>query len=422
MGQPNKIVPLKPRRRSKDPEDLNLDEMWNSPSMKGMLSFLDVTPEERMEMMLRRDAAAHTVADAGIPNLGIPDPPIPTLGVPNPGVPTLPQIAADIDIPNPDITKPGIPISGVPELAPIRIAKPRPLLEARTVQDAQTPTESKILDLLWKHGTRVSEDERWIQIGKRTLIQLASMDRLDQRTMSLSTVQKALATLEDKLALQLKPAQGPRDIRTFVIFSYREILRRRREANKTHFYVVTNAVRLVNPADVPGLPIPVLNSGTPNPGIPELDAGTPRFGTPAANPGIPRFGTQLVNTELQREYTSSTTSNDPPKPLIRRAIHESLNLPVDDEAVQKLSRACCDRVADATEEEIAELTKSRAGYIAAMLRRNANITSPIGILITSVPKDCTPDAIAAIRLRKQQETEQYEQLCREVEGDNFRPE
>src|SRR3954452_14456560 len=48
------MASVRPKRPKAPPPRLDLDEMENDPSMKGMLSFLEVTPEEKLEMLRRR--------------------------------------------------------------------------------------------------------------------------------------------------------------------------------------------------------------------------------------------------------------------------------------------------------------------------------------------------------------------------------
>jgi hypothetical protein len=63
-----KVVLLKSQRQSKTQPAIGLDleSMWNSPSLRGMLSFLEVSPEERRQMLELRQARD---AQSGYPAL-----------------------------------------------------------------------------------------------------------------------------------------------------------------------------------------------------------------------------------------------------------------------------------------------------------------------------------------------------------------
>ena len=183
-----------------------------------------------------------------------------TANVPNSGAPKLgtPESAATIDT---DVA--GAPNLGAPDIATVtaesdailkdesfvyRAPLPPPRL-AISAQDGHTHGEQNLLATLWRLAKPTRNGTaRMITIGERTLAK--------QVAMSYSTVQANIRSLINKMAIEVRN-EGLNKPKTYLIFNYDEILRRRQAAGLTHVVRRTNGVLLVN-----------ANSGAPNTGAP----------------------------------------------------------------------------------------------------------------------------------------------------------
>jgi len=100
----------------------------------------------------------------------------------------------------------------------------RPL---RSIQDGLTPNEISFLAYLWNNGRQGDSQEnfRVIGIGDRRLADALGHAYMTSRNLT--------AALQDKLALVVRPPKdrGTNAPKTFVVFSYAEILRRWRKAD-----------------------------------------------------------------------------------------------------------------------------------------------------------------------------------------------
>jgi len=265
--------------------------MEQDPSMRGMLSFLEIAPAEKLEMLRRRSAvdAASAPGDSPAPLPSAPEvaapafgdprsdgevalppacPPEPepmSLGAPNYGAPQFaaptfrapksdaPEICAP-GIDAPEVAAPylaastaeapnsGALDSSAPKVSDAYVYRPsRPALRlASTAHDGHTHGEQALLATLWRLAMPSTRgDYRLICIGERTLA--------GEVPMAYSTVQENLRSLAAKLAIEIRP-NGPHQPKTYVIYSDDQILLRRRAAGLTHIIRRTSAVTLVNPA------------------------------------------------------------------------------------------------------------------------------------------------------------------------------
>ncbi len=286
------------RRTKGPPPRLNLEEMEHDPSMRGMLSFLEISPTEKLEMLRRRsevdaatvipfpavpapEASAPTPGapdvntpevvakpEGGAPNIGAPEVETPTLitqpnvsapsaGAPRFGTPTLdastsaapsleppdPLAATAPALDAPHLGAPALDASkfGAPDLDNIAIYRPlRPKSRpANTAQDGHTHGEQALFATLWRLARPAGPTGlRAIRIGERTLAA--------EVPMAYSTVQENLRALASKLAIDIR-LNGPQRPKTYLIYPDEEVLRRRRAAGLTHVIRRTSGVWLVQP-------------------------------------------------------------------------------------------------------------------------------------------------------------------------------
>ena len=110
--------------------------------------------------------------------------------------------------------------------------------EAVTVQDAHSLAEQAVYDAMYRAGKPYQGDSRLLTIGLRTLAELSRM--------AYSNCKANVRSLVAKLAVEERPGFSYTEGRTYIIYSFREILRRRKAAGLTHV-IRTRGVAFVDP-------------------------------------------------------------------------------------------------------------------------------------------------------------------------------
>lgn len=179
-------------------DPLDIDELFRSPSLEGMLSFREVDPATAA----RRLQAAPTDA---IPIGATPAGPVP-IGVLPIGVePSTAEILA------------AAPVAG-------RASRARgKVIPAVKVEDGHSGNENSLYEYLWRSGRPIRKSRsRFIQAGYALLSQAAGLDR--------TNVQNILRALEAKLAIRVVAAGTVKSATVYEVFSSDQILAQRREA------------------------------------------------------------------------------------------------------------------------------------------------------------------------------------------------
>jgi len=186
------------RSRSKlDTSPIDYDEVVDSPSLRGMVSFLSAPP-------------------GSLPRLDFRDPTTKNRGE-------------------------GIPYTGIP--SPIGRIR-----QAAAARDGHSMGEQALYEAIWDHAKPETEDPRVLTAGYRTLAALARL--------TVNNCKANLRSLTAKLAIEELAGFTYIQGRTYRVFSEAEILRRRRNAGLTH-YIKTRGVTFVDQlTGVPVLGIP----------------------------------------------------------------------------------------------------------------------------------------------------------------------
>lgn len=374
-------------------EPILLEDLVNSPFSQGLESVLRFQPPKIKEFP---------------PSAGAPDPTTDRVDqTPNTGAPVLGAINSGLSntgaldlrgfhlSPTAITTSAnqGAPVLGAPVLgayktgAPLleeglvyrEVAKPRPWVSA---QDAHTHGEQNLYQTLFNRGKPIAPNARGLVIGVRTLARLVPM--------AYSNCHSNLKSLVDKLAIELRPAEKYNDGRFFVIYTYDEILRRRRAAGLTHIMKRTRSVALINP-------------GAPNTGAPDLTEGASNTGAPPFNEGAPaldKSGAPVLGAATIKEFELGTST---PSGTVLSAIINEFGF-VDADAVARLIRDCRSRVPDATDEEIAEFASMQCRRI----RRMRNVNNPVGLLIDIVPRCFEGEPFARYRRERIEAAQRFE--------------
>jgi hypothetical protein len=403
------------RSRSKHKlEPISIEELAGTTGMSGFCTFLTRDSSVPVPALDR----AHEVIETGAPVSSAPV-------LDAPGLLALTQTAPDQSAPDP-----GAPIlsapdsSGTPETsekavafksaapdsraldsdaletdppdstAPYSLIRPKRIREAATVQDGHSLAEQAVYDAMYRAGRPHQGDSRILTIGLRTL---AEMSR-----MAYSNCKANVRSLIAKLAIDEHPGFSYIDGRTYTIYSFREILRRRKGAGLTHVLrtrgvafcdPVTGTPLLESDASVKGAGI----SGAPVSSAPGLTASLSIHSAPATvksgaplqpQSSAPATGALIGNRHWIRKAEEKSSSV--PEPIVtslRRYISD-----VDDDAALDLWRRCLEEAPGATAAEVAYFIELKAG--------KPGIRMPLGFLLTAVPKCFKGDSYRQFREEK----------------------
>ena len=124
--------------------------------------------------------------------------------------------------------------------------------EARTVEEGHSLAEQAVYNAMYRGGKPYQGDSRILTIGLRTLAELSRM--------AYSNCKANVRSLAAKLAIDEGEGFSYTDGRTYIIYGFEEILRRRKAAGLTHV-IRHRGVAFVDP-----------DTGVPFPSAPILSA------------------------------------------------------------------------------------------------------------------------------------------------------
>lgn len=213
---------------------IDLDEIEHDPGFRGMLSFLEVSPEEKRRQLALRDKAERQ------PPMGE----LPTGQSPMGQSPMAQQPIGDKLMGQPPIGQPPMGESEPDAIPSMEVEGRgrRPLRYCRTVQDGHTTTEEMSYQALWAYARRHGKtDPDGSQVVDLALSQLRTVLNTDHKN-----IKRLVTALRSKLALEVvRPPDYRRAISTrYRIFSPAQILERRK-ASAMVWVVRTRAVRFV---------------------------------------------------------------------------------------------------------------------------------------------------------------------------------
>jgi hypothetical protein len=259
------------------------------------------------------------------------------------------------------------------------VAPTRPLVAHKCIlaQDGHSRTEEALYQILWRNGKKVSPDDayRITQIPQSALAQA-------MQNMTTKNLRIALDRLVEKLSIgeEASFVRGNRTSRTWRVYSYASILRRREAAGLTHV-VKDKGVRFVDISTTPIKTTRVL-----------------LISDSEATPVAPTVATPVVPTprsllgELSFQENKTTTNGAVPQ------LAKLLNawITFDDQAVEMLWQACARGTPDCTPEEIDEFARTKL-----LLIQSGKIDNPTGLLICQVPKFFENGGSLALKQRRE---------------------
>jgi hypothetical protein len=200
----------RPKRPKTPPPRLDLEEMEHDPSMRGMLSFLEISPTEKLEMLRRRaqvEAAETKGSDTVVSES-------PTIGVAVPST-AVADIPTDTIVDAPATTVAATDAETVAAIAKDTVAdevrRPPAILwyaegnagvfpDARVrrivhARDALTRTEQAVYDILW--GPREADDrERLSSAGYDVLARQAGVTKMNAKHIIERLIDKGFLKVE----------------------------------------------------------------------------------------------------------------------------------------------------------------------------------------------------------------------------------
>jgi hypothetical protein len=299
----------------------------------------------------------------------------------------------------------GAPESTAPDLSAPEIDAPsqptyrRPRIrEAATVQDAHTLAEQAVYDAMYRAGRPHQGDSRILTIGLRTLAELSRM--------AYSNCKANVRSLIDKLALDADDDFSYTTGRTYIVYSFRDTLRRRKAAGLTHV-IRTRGVVFVDPAS--GREVdPFYESSAPDSSAPESETSaleSVQTGAPLPDESsAPVTDPHIRNRHLLRNSNETTA----PSPLIVAAIQDAMGR-ADENAAQRITEACREAAPDVTSAEIAHFIRQEG----PALRKNRALDNPMGVLIRHIPRCCRGESL---RLHRQVVSQEEDRNRRQIDA------
>ena len=300
----------------------------------------------------------------------------------------------------------------------------------RLAQDVINSAEECVYDTLWAAKSQTDEREasRVVQAG---------YDYLVKRTrLSKKTIQRIVAKLIDKdfIAIERPADIYQRTSTVYRVFSYKAVLDRHLQRGRSHVAKMGPGFSYVRPMEDPrrsGVNATQLGASASAqqvdlstvdtsraPTVVKTVPSTPANQTTDTVAGLDastvvRATTTFIGKDALGNKASSSSS----------AIYQVLSKygAVDDDIVDRLIRNCKQQMPDCTDEEIIHFIEEKGSLVRV---RDSRIYSPIGFLLTAVPKCLSGEAFRFYREEqvKRREAEAAYESRRQAELDEWRRE
>ena len=437
--------------RNRKIEPLNWAETANSPALKGMMSFLDITSEEVRSGHFK-DVPQDLVQASEAPDVGLNDA---SVGVPTHSVASRTQTIIEIR-PKPQRVPPTPSSKNTPVVAPAEVYGETPTgsdtsvdgsSDARTGSDSRTsseshggidtltgsvvppvgvsPTTSRIVlgsvpsqnrkirkcrlsqdghsageemlyRVLWEEGRPETANPLGSRLVRIGYAELANKARLHKANVRLN-----LASLTAKLAIEQNGDFNSRDMiaKAYRVLSYKEILERRRAAGLEFVIRQKNVVFVTESGDpIPLAGLPLKNKSKQRTDGAQSPAKTvyPVSETPTGSDSRTVSVTQPVRDTLIGNDSPSGSEYESDLACVSKAFNTFWA--VDDVASEQLLRACRKIRPDAEAEEIAFFVVEKL----ELTRANRSITNPVGLILATVPQSFSGHSFEIFRQRRRE--------------------
>lgn len=421
--------------RNRKIEPLNWAETANSPALKGMMSFLDIKPEEVRsghfkDVPVDPDSRLEPIGDSltGSDTHIAPSEAKPAASkavieirpkrtqaaTQLPAIPEVPPLVDTLpdsdplpvsDMPTMSDT---LPVSESPATANFILgsvpSQNRKIRKCRLSQDAHSAGEETLYRILWEEGKPSSANplgSRTVRIGYAELANRARMHKVNVRLN--------LANLTAKLAIEQSGDFSSRDMiaKSYRVLSYKEILERRRAAG-LEYVIRQKNVLFVTATGVP-IALPGLAQAKKGKTKP-LNTAQPVSDTP------PVSDTHSMSDSLPDSDSITGSESDYEFQADLACVSKAMNTywTVDDAATDQLIRACRKVRPDAKAEEMAFFVREKLD----LTRSNRSITNPVGLILATVPQSFSGYAFDTFRQRYQESKRLAEEERLRREEDN----
>ena len=405
-------------------EPITLEELAGTTGMSGFGTLFTRDLSQSVPLLDRMEAGGP--GQSGAPDTSAPDtraPETATVPIPAPETSALDTGALEssarqtpINTPVPGAVVSSAPDSTAPETDALPQAvyrRPR-IREAVTVQDGHTLAEQAVYDAMYRAGKPYQGDSRILTIGLRTLAEISRM--------AYSNCKANVRSLIEKLAVDAGEAFSYTTGRAYIIYSFRDTLKRRRSAGLTHV-IRTRGVRFVDPStglEIGPRSVPQPELSAPDSSAPDsqssalesTETSAPVMGESSAPASAPH----IRNRHFRRNSNETTA----PSPVIVTAIHEAIGR-ADDDAGQRIAEACRELTPDVTDEEIAHFIRQEG----PALRKNRGLDNPMGVLIRHIPRCCRGESLRlhrdSVKLEEDRSRRQIEVWVRDAREILARP-
>ena len=455
--------------RNRKIEPLNWAETANSPALKGMMSFLDITSEEVRSGHFK-DVPQDLVQASEVPDAGLNDA---SVGVPTHS--TAPRTQTIIEIRPKPLRVPPTPSSkNTPVEAPAEVygetptgsdtsveglsdsrtgsysltksdshsgsdtltgsvappvsvsptasrvvfgsvpSQNRKIRKCRLSQDGHSAGEEMLYRVLWEEGRPENANPLGSRLVRIGYAELANKARLHKANVRLN-----LASLTAKLAIEQNGDFNSRDMiaKAYRVLSYKEILERRRAAGLEFVIRQKNVVFVTESGDpIPLAGLPLKNKSKQRTDGAQLPTKTvyPVSETPTGSDSHtvsesqPARDTPIGCDSLTgSEYESDLA-------CVSKAFNTFWT--VDDVASEQLLRACRKIRPDAEAEEIAFFIVEKL----ELTRANRSINNPVGLILATVPQSFSGHSFEIFRQRRRESLRlAKEEAVRKAEEDRM---
>lgn len=350
------------KSRNRKIEPLNWRGNVDAPALKGLVSFLDVRPEDLNRGFRPVDTSSPIVDTSPDDNMSpVDDTPPVAVSSPVPDLSSMPRPSIGPKSSPVEVLSTGRTVYRSPQRAANMVEGDVPtlnrkIIRCRIAQDGHTPAEESVYKVLWDAST----GDHTVRMG---YAELAAKTRLSKKTIS-----RLVPSLLEKLAIEVLDQYRSGELipKNYKIFSYKEILDRRRDAGMEYVIRTKGVIFVTSTGE------PVLG------GREEIESS---------------WGPRVVPSPVDISHPVDELSTGE-----TLKVSECLNRwwTVDEAAAVQLIRSCREIRSDASVDEIVFFAEEKLH----LARTNRSITNPTGFVLSTVPQCFSGQTFESFRARR----------------------
>ena len=272
----------------------------------------------------------------------------------------------------------------------------------RLAQDVVNSAEECVYDTLWNAQLVQTDDScRVVQAGYDYLVKRSRLSR--------KTIQRIIAKLLEKdfITVETRADIYQRTATIYRVFSYRAVLERHLRKGRLYVAKMGPGFSYVQPLEKEA------QSTEADVDSPDLTTVARSPATTVVNDNVATMAKETTVTVVKMDRTTVVKMSpylldsfvlDNTSSSAHSGIREALAAygQVDDDVVEQLFLACRAGAADCTEDEIVHFIHEKGKYVQ---KRESRVHSPIGFLMTAVPKCFSGETFQSYRNRRQKSQE-----------------